>query len=143
MRVGKFFQPLPLRRSRGVRGEGVYLRVDEGSTGSRRDTQNVRFREEALMTADDIADGVDDDIGEAACQLRGQSVNYIQLLIYVHRSRNTARSLTSQNHQKYNATQILYTHSWVTGKIRMATWMETMPRGWVRINLNKKDETRP
>ena len=110
MRIWKFSQPLPLRRSRGVRGEGVYLRVDEGANGSRRDTQNVRFREEALMTADDIADGVDDDIVEAACQLRGQSVNYIQLLIYVHRSRNTARSLTSLNHQKYNATQILYTH---------------------------------
>ena len=48
MGIGKFAQPLPLRRSRRVRGEGVYLRVDEGSTGSRRDTQNVRLREEAL-----------------------------------------------------------------------------------------------
>ena len=139
MRIWKFSQPLPLRRSRCLRGEGIYLRVDEGANGSRRDSQNVRFREEALTMADDIADGVDDDIGEAACQLRGQSVNYIQLLICMY----AARSLTSQNHQKYNATQILYTHSWVTGKIRMATWMETMPRGWVRINLNKKDETRP
>ena len=48
MGIGKFAQALPLRRSRRVRGEGLYLRVDEGSTGSRRDTQNVRLREEAL-----------------------------------------------------------------------------------------------
>ena len=48
MGIVKFAQPLPLRRSRRVRGEGLYLRVDEGSTGSRRDTQNVRLREEAL-----------------------------------------------------------------------------------------------
>ena len=42
------FQALPLRRSRRVRSAGVLRRVDEGSTGTQHDTQNVRLWEEAL-----------------------------------------------------------------------------------------------
>ena len=65
------FQPLPLRRSGRVRGEGVHLRVDGEAAGSRGDTKNVRFREAALATTNDIADDADDGVDdEAARQLR-------------------------------------------------------------------------
>ena len=61
-----FPQAFPLRRLRRVRGEGIYLGVDEATTGSRRDTQNARVREKALEVEDDVTVSMDDG---TACQI--------------------------------------------------------------------------